>query len=326
MIFADKILMLRKKNGWSQEELASRLNVSRQAVAKWEAAQSVPSLEKILSLSEVFGVTTDYLLKDDMEQTTYAEEKENIRTVSLTEAQEYLEQRKTIALNTAAGAFLCVLSPVPLLVLGAVSTYHRLPISENMAGGIGLCLLFVLIALAVILFLRSDMLEKPWKFLDTGEFVPGYGVRGMVEQQQMLFSKTDRTCTVLGCVLYILSPVPIFLSLIQPNEFLIALSVSVLLMIVSVAAPILIWDAEIKKGYEKLLQEGDYTPENRRSEEVLDPASGIYWLCATAIYLAWSFATGDWQKTWIVWPVAGVLFAAFMAFMKMYITHKEQKK
>ncbi len=57
MILADKIIENRKKNGWSQEELANRLGVSRQSVSKWESAQAVPDLKKILQLAEVFGVT-----------------------------------------------------------------------------------------------------------------------------------------------------------------------------------------------------------------------------------------------------------------------------
>ena len=67
MILADKIAEERKRNGWSQEELAERLGVSRQAVSKWESAGSVPDLQKVIQLAELFGVSTDYLLKDEME-------------------------------------------------------------------------------------------------------------------------------------------------------------------------------------------------------------------------------------------------------------------
>ena len=67
MIFADKLMDLRKKNGWSQEELAEMLGVSRQAVSKWEGAQSIPDMTRIIQLSELFGVSTDYLLKDNLE-------------------------------------------------------------------------------------------------------------------------------------------------------------------------------------------------------------------------------------------------------------------
>ena len=62
MNFADKLIALRRKNGWSQEELAQRLDVTRQSVSKWEGAQSVPDLDRILALSRLFGVSTDYLL------------------------------------------------------------------------------------------------------------------------------------------------------------------------------------------------------------------------------------------------------------------------
>ena len=72
MILADKIIRLRKKNGWSQEELAEKMNVSRQAVSKWESAQTIPDLEKILRLSALFGVTTDYLLKDEIEEEEFS--------------------------------------------------------------------------------------------------------------------------------------------------------------------------------------------------------------------------------------------------------------
>ena len=64
MTFSDKLIALRRKAGWSQEELAERLNVSRQSVSKWEGAQSMPDIDKIVQLSSLFGVTTDYLLKD----------------------------------------------------------------------------------------------------------------------------------------------------------------------------------------------------------------------------------------------------------------------
>ena len=66
MTLADKIIKLRKQHGWSQEDLADKMDVSRQAVSKWECAQTIPDIEKILQLSQLFNVSTDYLLKDTM--------------------------------------------------------------------------------------------------------------------------------------------------------------------------------------------------------------------------------------------------------------------
>lgn len=74
MTFSDKLIALRKKAGWSQEELAERLNVSRQAVSKWESAQSMPDIDKILQLSSLFSVTTDCLLKDTQAEPEYTED------------------------------------------------------------------------------------------------------------------------------------------------------------------------------------------------------------------------------------------------------------
>ena len=68
MILADKITALRKKAGWSQEELAEQLGVTRQSVSKWEGAQSVPDMDKVVQMSGLFGVTTDFLLKDELSE------------------------------------------------------------------------------------------------------------------------------------------------------------------------------------------------------------------------------------------------------------------
>ena len=68
MILADKIIELRKKSGMTQDELAEKLGVSRQSVSKYESAQAVPDMDKILKLSNIFGVTTDYLIKDEIEE------------------------------------------------------------------------------------------------------------------------------------------------------------------------------------------------------------------------------------------------------------------
>ena len=96
MILADKIIRLRKKNGWSQEELAEKMNVSRQAVSKWEVAQTTPDLEKILQLGNLFGVTTDYLLKDEIEDEEFTDgvDETPIRKITLAEANDYIAQRK----------------------------------------------------------------------------------------------------------------------------------------------------------------------------------------------------------------------------------------
>lgn len=93
MILADKIITLRKKAGWSQEELASQLGVTRQSVSKWEGAQSVPDLDKVVQMSRLFGVSTDYLLKDELEEEEFVESEADetpLRRVTMEQARDTL--------------------------------------------------------------------------------------------------------------------------------------------------------------------------------------------------------------------------------------------
>ena len=124
MIFADKLILLRKKAGWSQEELAEQMNVTRQSVSKWEGAQSVPDLDKMISLSELFGVSTDYLLKDEIEEAEHiklSNDMPSLKRVSMEEANAFLSVKSRTAKTIAYATFLCILSPITLLMLGAIS-------------------------------------------------------------------------------------------------------------------------------------------------------------------------------------------------------------
>ena len=114
MIFADKLILLRKKAGWSQEELAEQMNVTRQSVSKWEGAQSVPDLDKMIRLSELFGVSTDYLLKDEIEQAEHinsSNDMPSLKRVSMEEANAFLSVKsrtaKTMGLSRKVCKFLC---------------------------------------------------------------------------------------------------------------------------------------------------------------------------------------------------------------------------
>ena len=137
MILADKIIENRKKNGWSQEELAGMLGVSRQSVSKWESAQAVPDMKKILQLSEVFGVTTDYLIKDEIESVPAVETapvdsglEETVRQVSMEEANTFLFSNERAARRISTGVMLCILAPVAVVVLGGLAEAELISMGE----------------------------------------------------------------------------------------------------------------------------------------------------------------------------------------------------
>ena len=320
MILADKIIELRKKNGWSQEELAEKLGVSRQAVSKWEGAQSVPDIQRILEMSKLFGVSTDYLLKDDMEYSSEvitesaAENDSVLHRVDMETASAFLAFRRNWAPRIALAVFLCIISPVALIMLGAFSEYGVLSISENAAGGIGMVILLLLVAGAVSIFIMYGMKNQPFEFLEKENIDTAYGVTGMVREYKDRCAAVCSTQIVLGVVLCILSVLPLFGALcVTENDLVIILCVCLLLVIVAVGVVFLILAGMNRGAANMLLQEGDYSREEKKRNRLTSTAAGVYWLLVTAGYLAWSFVTGGWNRTWIVWPVAGVLFPAVMA-------------
>ena len=107
MTFSDKLIALRKKAGWSQEELAERLNVSRQSVSKWESAQSMPDIDKILQLSSLFSVTTDCLLKDTQDDTqpAAAQAPSPLPRVTSAQAEDYLTKNIRDIVRTVSATF-----------------------------------------------------------------------------------------------------------------------------------------------------------------------------------------------------------------------------
>ena len=318
MILADKIIEERKKNGWSQEELANKLGVSRQAVSKWESAGSIPDLQRILQMSELFGVTTDYLLKDEIEEEPLNEYTEtNTIKVSMEEANQYLDMKSKGSRIVANATSLCILSPVPLIVLGTMTEDHILI-------GFSLVLLLVLVAIAVYLFVNYGLRESHMQHLEKESFETEYGVSGMVRERREQYESTFTRNIAIGVVLCILSVIPtIMAGVMEVEDYMSGISVGLLLIIVSIGV-ILIRAGMIKSSYDTLLQEGEYTIEEKHLKKKTDSFSGAYWCLIVAIYLGWSFWTNNWKFTWIIWPVAGVLYAAVLGMVKMTIEGREK--
>ena len=242
MILADKIIDLRKKNGWSQEDLAEQLDVSRQSISKWESAQSVPDMARILRMSELFGVSTDYLLKDEL----------------------------------------------------------------------GLIALIVLIGCAVALFVTAGLRISKYEPLEKQPIDTLYGVAGMVRERREQFRPVFYRQLTIGIVLCVVAVIPIGLSLLfgGENEFLHVLATGGMLALIAVGVLLIVRTAIVWDGFQILLEEGDYTREAKEESKRHGSFGKIYWLLVTAAYLAWSFLSGDWQHSWIVWPIAAVAYGA----------------
>lgn len=325
MILADKIIQLRKKNGWSQEELAEKMQVSRQAVSKWEGAQAVPDLEKILRLGQLFGVTTDYLLKDELEREAFADGEDDapVRRVTLAQVNEYLDWRERASLRIAAATFLCIVSPIPLMLLGAATEVPAYGLSEGFAAAAGLIALLLLVAVAVVLYLRCGFQNAPYAFLDKEPFDTEYGVNGMVRQRQEAYKAIYARGNIAGACLCVLSPVPLFLAMVWDRDFLSVLLLCLTLLLAAIGVVCFIVVGVRWASMQKLLRQGDFDPAQQRERRVKEAVASAYWLTATAVYLLWSFLSNDWQNTWVVWPVAGVLYPVVLSVCTLLTSRKE---
>lgn len=332
MILADKIIDLRKKAGWSQEELAEKLAVTRQSVSKWEGAQSIPDMDKVVQMSRLFGVTTDYLLKDEIEiaePTVNADDRQPpLRRVTIGEASDYLALRRAAAQKMALATMLCVFSPIALIGLAAVSelSVSIFPIREDAAAGIGLCVLLILVAIAVVLFMDCGNKAKEYDFLEKEPFETEYGVTGMVKERQKAFKPTYDRMNTIGTVLCVLSFVPLFAVMALTHEgFFMTMAVCLLLAVVGVGVYFFVYGGTVNGSMEKLLEEGDYTRSEKSRKNVTGPVSVIYWLAVTAVFLIYTFGpngNGQPRYSWIIWAVAGVLYAAVLAVVKLIRSRK----
>ena len=283
MIFADKLILLRKKAGWSQEELAEQMNVTRQSVSKWEGAQSVPDLDKMIRLSELFGVSTDYLLKDEIEQAEHinsSNDMPSLKRVSMEEANAFLSVKSRTAKTIAYAAFLCILSPIALLILGAISESTSGGLSEDIAGGIGMIALIIFVAIAAVMFISSGSKTAPFAYLEKEKFETEYGVSGMVKERKAKY-KDLHTKNGIGVICFIKTGI--------------------------------IW-----ASYEKLLQEGEYSKENKEKPSIAVAVYTAYWVIATAVYVGYSLSSNNWGQSWIIWVVAGVMFPAIVAITNAF--------
>lgn len=318
MILADKLIQLRKKSGMSQEELAEKMNVSRQAVSKWEGAQSIPDLDKILQLSELYGVTTDYLLKDSVEAEEFIgkDAPESVRKVTLEEANEYLALRKTASVRIALATFLCILSVIPLIIMGGASELPEPPFSENFAGGVGMIIMLPIAAIGIGIYVYTRFQCEKYKFLEKEPFETEYGVSGMVRERQKAFRNTYIKCNVIGTCLCVLSPVSLFAAAIKDYDFFTVIMLCVMLLVAGIGSVFFIVAGVRNAAMDKLLKTGDFSKEKKKKSRVKGTISTIYWMVVTAAYLLWLFLDKNTNSlSWVIFPVAGVLFPAVLGII-----------
>ncbi len=124
---------------------------------------------------------------------------------------------------------------------------------------------------------------------------------------------------IFGIGLCIVAILPILF--FETSTQLISYGVPLTLIIVA-SGVFLIVRAVGRQGiFDKILKEGDYTPKNKKSERIIGMIASVYWTIITVIYLAYSFSTGSWGSSWIIWPIAGILFGGIAGALTIFYDH-----
>lgn len=327
MTFSEKISALRKQKGWSQEELSEKLMVTRQAVSKWESAQSMPDLDKLVQLSEALGVSTDYLLKDEQAQSApvpaTAEQTVKPRHVTQEEARRYLQLQTAAIPKTTLGVALCVWSPIALIGLPVLRSTLNWGFPEEICSGIGLCVLLVMVAAGVALLLTASGKLREFEYLEREPIETDNGAREQALHMQREMASFCTRQNTIGVVLCILSVLPLFALMCVPGvpDGYYSLAVCALLLLVGIACLLLVRTGSMRGAVDKLLEQGDYTRENKAKSRFVGAVSAAYWLVVTAVFLFYTFGpngNGQPQYSWFIWAIAGVLYGALMAALSVY--------
>ncbi len=325
MKLSEKIVSCRKRLGWSQEDLAERLAVSRQSVSKWESNASQPELDKIIQLADLFGVTTDALLLEELDplaapaaaEPAAVPETAPVRTLSRQDASDYLDLYRRLARRFALAVALCVFSPTPLILLSGLVEFGSLSMGEGQAAGLGVVLLLLLVAPAVAVFIAGGIALSRYSYISEEPFLPEPGLTAWARAEQDAFRPRFARSMIIGVVLCILGVIPLLLAgTMGLGDLAVVLSVDILLWLVMIAVYLFVCNGMIYGCFTQLLQEEDYAPEWKRGPaKYLD---AVYWCTVTAIYLAVSFLTMRWDMTWIIWACAGVLFGGICQLVRWH--------
>lgn len=281
----------------------------------------MPDIDKLMRLAELFGVTTDYLLRDDIEEPPAASimpaattglpvdrTADDLHHISMDDATAYLDAVGRSSKRFGLGVALCVSSPVVLIAL-ALAAEGAHAVSENAAVAIGLGVLLVMVAAAVVTFVLESAKLKRYEFLESEAIALDYGVEAAVRRKQEAAAPVHSLQIAVGVGLCIVGAIPVTVASAMGVGMVAGWTVCLLLVLVAVATFLFVSGSMTWEALQKLLQEEEFTLENKRAGKKLQWLPPAFWGITLTVYLAWSFITMRWDFTWIVWPIAGVLFA-----------------
>lgn len=286
MSLAENLQYLRAREGVTQEQLAERLDVSRQSVSKWESAASYPEMDTLLKLCDMFQVDMDTLLRGSVEN-------------SLSEDTAGYDRFMTLYARKIAGGVSAIVGSVALW-----SFLSALGLSEML----GTAMLLLVIAAAAVVFIASGMEEE--HFRKKHPVIPDFYTEPQKERfhrRYIWYIAGGVGAILLGVVMMVLAFT--VLPEREPYESYIG---AAFLVIVACAVYFLIYGGMLEDKYNiaKYNRQNDPTPEDKSRRRRATTACSVIMILATAVFLFAGLAYYKWNWAAIIYPVGGVLCGA----------------
>lgn len=341
-MLAEKIYQLRKAKNWSQEDLAAKIGVSRQSVSKWERGEALPDLERMISLSDIFGVSIDDLIrsnkitedeKEDLQSqaktTTLQTDQEtpltSLNEIDLASTHAYLQVKQVTSQSNAAACF--------LIIIGSGSFFALQMMADELPTAFWLqiiawVILLASMAIASASFMQNQQLSEKYRWIETQPHQLGFQVEEILERDQRANREIWQKQTITGTSLCILSALPLVItSSILDDDLPIAISLLATIALISAGVYQLMRSADLKKGYQILLQgpqastrwgqSSDDDPEFKK-DPILAQVQNSYWGLVLVSYLTISFVFRAWAWSWILFVIAPFLFDLVQLLYRHY--------
>ena len=242
--------------------------------------------------------------------------------ITLEEANKYMEDSKNYGQKIAIAVLMFILSPTVLIFLSGLTDAGMM--SESVSSAIGLLFLFANVAVATLICVLFGMRLGKYEFMEREAITLQYGVRGVVEKKKEAFEHTYQTNIAIGVTMIILAVIPLVVGgCLEVPEMVEISFLCLLLVVVAVATYLFVTVSYVWGSYQKLLQKMDYSKDNKAFNRKTEAFSTAYWCVITAIYLGVSFVWNNWHISWVVWPVAGILYGAIYAVLKSVVKTRE---
>ena len=196
-----------------------------------------------------------------------------------------------------------------------------LRMSEDRAGAVGAILMLLIVACAVACMILTGVSLEKYKYLEKEKFELCYGVKGFVREKSEKEASSFAKGIAVGVFCCIVGVIPsLLMEVIWPggseDSFGEVAGNIFLFLFVAVGVILFIRAGMMRGAYDQLLQTGEFTPEGKEAAKVISRIGAVYWCIVAALYVGYSLYSWDWHSTWIIWPVAGILFGAVAAFVK----------